>query len=92
MAEAGDKTGQCPKEWKLPVLVGWLENNPMTKEDDVDFLIKQVEQRKNLAISAAAEKTKHAEDMKGRWARLEPMLCAIHALVDDVEVKKLYLD
>ena len=30
--------------------------------------------------------------MKGRWVGLEPIYCAIHALVDDDEVKNLYLD
>ena len=72
--------------------MGWIENNPITEEDDVDFHIKQVEQRKNLAISAAAAKTKNDKDMKGRWAGLEPMLCAIQVLVDYYEVRKLYLD
>ena len=92
-ADGGKKTGPRPRPngWKQDRLLKWLMDNPITREDDVDFLRKKVEDRKRVAINAAAQKEKTDEYLAGAWIGQEPLLRLIHALVEKDETKMLYL-
>ena len=92
-ADGGKNTGPRPRPngWKQGRLLKWLTDNPITREDDVDFLRKKVEDRKRVAINAATHKEKTDKYLVGAWTGQEPLLRLIHALVEKDETKMLYL-
>ena len=49
-----------PKQWSLPKVLTWLDNNPITDDEDIVFLVettnKQKQAAKNAMIDKASEK------------------------------------
>ncbi len=87
---AGDRTGPGPKPWKTPKLMYWLNDNPGTEDEDVDFLIKMVTQRKTLATYASAARKRNEEALDD-WKGKKHVLQMVEALVQNDFAKRAFL-
>jgi hypothetical protein len=83
-----------PKGWNTEKLVGWLDTHPVDGVDDgvedVDYLTRIVANRKALATQIAQQQDS-ADGGKKNWTGKYPYLCLIHCLVDNENIKHLYL-
>jgi hypothetical protein len=84
------KTPKC-NNWSVERVINWLRNNPITGENEVAFLNKEVS---DLAqkIERAIDKTVHVQqqDGNGNWRGKVPHLRLIHCLIQD-DIKMPYL-
>ena len=82
-----------PSQWKNPKLMKWLTSYPINDDMDIAFRTKEAKTRTKLACHATASKMKNNADLEGNraWQGCKPMLCAIVALVQNDDVKMLYL-
>ncbi|GAX26549.1 hypothetical protein FisN_21Lu062, partial [Fistulifera solaris] len=78
-----------PNHWSKTKATKWLEENPVTKTEDVAFLVLQVDKLKRLECGQDADQN---EALKGKqWRDRLPFLRLMHCLLDN-EVKRLYLE
>jgi hypothetical protein len=68
----------------------WLNDNPVTEDEDVDFLIKMVTQRKMLATHASAAR-KSIKEALDNWKGKKPTLQMVEALVQNDFAKRVFL-
>jgi hypothetical protein len=81
-----------PKQWNLPMILEWLEQNPIEDSIDIAFLIDAVEDRKAIADAAQREEIdNNARLSAGNW-NSTACLRLIHALVDHDEIKSKFLN
>ena len=74
-------------------MLKWLDDNPVTDTNDVQFLMDTVRVRQAATerIAEAKAEAKEFEDKSGgAWYGLLPMLCLIMALVDSDEIRQAY--
>ncbi len=83
-----------PKQWDKKKMLKWLDDNPVTDTNDVQFLMDtvRVRQAATKRIAEAKAEAKEFEDKSGgAWYGLLPMLCLIMALVDSDEIRQAYI-
>ena len=71
-------------------MLQWLNDNPVTEDDDVDFLINTVDMRKTLASQASIAR-KNNEAALVHWRGKIPVLRLVQALVQNDEAKRAFL-
>ncbi len=84
--------GPRPKQWNMPKLQEWLEQNPVVDESDIAFVTASVASRK--AVAEAAQKEENEENARlgaGNWNSTACMRL-IHALVDHDDLKAKFLN
>jgi hypothetical protein len=75
-----------PKQWKQPILLNWLIENPITATVDCDFLTQTVKKKETLINNAIAESITdetNGEATKRGWSGEIPYLRLIHCIIDD---------
>jgi hypothetical protein len=80
-----------PKQWTMQKVLEWLDNNPVTNEEDVTFLTQKVTEHKTIVEEAATVARNDAEQLERQWSGKNPYLRLIHALVDHDDAKRLFL-
>jgi hypothetical protein len=68
----------------------WLNDNPVTEDDDVNFLIKTVDMNTTLAFQASVGR-KNNEAALYDWKGKIPMLRLVEALVQNDDAKRAFL-
>ena len=74
------------KRMNLKVKYDWLTSNPITNEDDIDFVTDKMEQMIELHQQAQHEKGLS----KVFWKGLEPVIRFIHCLTDFDDIKEAF--
>ena len=97
---AGDDalTAPRPKQWTVGKATEWLEANPIAADDEIAFIHHTIQHRINVAERAAlpdattslAAPTSNGGT--GNWIGKYPHLRLIHAVIDDNEIKRAYLN
>ena len=82
----------CPSQWNLAKVQKWLDNNPVTVDGDCAFLLATALQRIGAAARADAEKSVVLALFNKGWVGKEPILWLIHALIDNNDIKRAYLE
>jgi hypothetical protein len=80
-----------PKQWAMPKLLEWLDQNPITCSADIAYLKQKVSEHKKLAQGAVSMKTSADDLLEKHWTGKWPNLRMIHSLVDHDETKRLFL-
>jgi hypothetical protein len=81
-----------PNAWSLKKTQDWLNDNPITVEEEVAFLRATVTAEKSKMKMALATANMEAELLSGKsWTGKIPYLRLIHCLVDNDEIKRAYL-
>ena len=77
-----------PKQWSLSKVQKWLKENPIGRE----FLLAAAVDERLVMVEKAAKETEEESSLfNKRWIGKEPILRLIHALIDDDDIKWVYL-
>ena len=80
-----------PKGWNLDKLEKWLEENPIRNQHDIAFLTKTALAVKQQAVATLTAKEAEKRLLDKSWVGKLPWMRLIHSLVDDDEIKLLFL-
>jgi hypothetical protein len=82
----------CPSQWNIAKTQLWLNDNPISDPDDRAFVLAAVDEHADVAKRANEERNKTASGLFNKnWVGKEAILQLIHALVDNDEIKRAYL-
>ena len=80
--------------WSLTKCIEWLQEHPLTDEQDIVFLKNKVQQLKVLISSAAQEERQRegeAGQLTGHWRGPIPYMRLIMCLTQDYDIKAAFL-
>lgn len=80
-----------PKQWLMPKLLEWLDENPISDSADIGYLSRKVAEHKVIAEEAVTMKKISEDLLEKQWTGRWPYLRMIHALVDHDDAKRLFL-
>ena len=75
----------CPKAWTITRATEWLNEHPITGEDDIAFIKRTIAEHANAAEKAAAKKAQEARDLKSSGAN---WIGKYALVVDHDEIKR----
>jgi len=74
-------------QMKQSVSMDWLENNPVENEEDVTFVLRQVEKFLDTNLQMEKEKTNATRD---QWAGIAPFIRLIHCLIGNEKTMETF--
>jgi hypothetical protein len=82
-----------PRNWKRPLIVHWLEENPMREKSCIEFLVSEVAKLKDILVKLQQQETDLSKAGGGgaKWQGTVLYLGVIMCLIDD-QIKRLFLN
>ena len=85
----------CPKprskNWTIEKCQQWLDENPITNHDEIEYLQEKIKEHKEIQEEANKARLSEIEALEKNWVGKFPYLRLIHCLVDDDTIKHAYL-
>ena len=69
----------------------WFDNNLITNNQDVNFIVKAINMQKEKADNAPSEKKGEKDKLERNWSGKYPYLHLIHCIENNDDVKHAFL-
>ena len=79
------------KNWTVEKCQQWLDKNPISNHDEVEYLNSKIHEHKKVQEEANAARKREMDALERNWVGKYPYLRLIHCLVDDDSIKHAYL-
>ena len=73
-------------------MYGFLEQNPIVEKDDIDYILKTVEEQKLVLEASLKAKAQQAEILDCNWTGQLPYLRMIHCIIDNDDIKYAFMN